>query len=288
MVQIYEYWTAKKVDNKVPVDASKLKSRSVVVTGGSSGLGAGYVQGFLDAGAYVTNLDLKPNQAHEGNPNYQYCHADMTNWDQQLQGFKAAFANSPSKSIDIVVANAGIAIHDDLFQLDDAEEPTKPELKIIQVNTIGVAYTVKLARHYFNKGDQSRDKVLILKASLAGYLDLPGATQYNASKYSVRGMLCNLRKSDLARCNLLAPWAIPTPIIPDEVKPIMEANMKSRGSDWAHLEDAVKACLRLAADDSINGRALGIVPRYVDKEGYIDVALDDLDRDDLKWMYLKG
>lgn len=137
----------------------------------------------------------------------------MLNWEQQLEGFKAAAANSPSKSVDIVVANAGIAIHDDLFQLDDTEEPTKPELKVLKVNIIGVAYTVKLARHYFNKGDQSRDKALILKASLAGYLDLGGATQYNASKYGVRGMLSSLRKSDLSRVNLLAPWLVRSCII---------------------------------------------------------------------------
>lgn len=137
---------------------------------------------------------------------YQYHHADMLNWEQQLTGFKAAVANSPSKSVDIVVANAGIAIHDDLYQLEDEDEPTKPELKVLKVNIIGVAYTVKLARHYFNKGDASRDKIIILKASLAGYLDLPRALQYNASKFGVRGMLCNLRKSDLSRVNLLAPW----------------------------------------------------------------------------------
>ncbi|KAF1809091.1 NAD(P)-binding protein [Eremomyces bilateralis CBS 781.70] len=245
---VYEYWTAKKIDNSVPADLSKLKGRSVIVTGvGSSGLGAGYVQGFLDAGAYVTNLDLNPNKDQEGKSNYQFYRADATNWSQQLKGFKAAADNSPSKSIDIVVANAGIAIYDDLFQLDDADEPAKPELKVLHVNIIGVSYTVKLARHYFNKEDASRDKVLILKASLAGYLDLPGATQYNAYKFGVRGFLCNLRKSDLSRVNLLAPWFIPTPIIPDTVKPLMEANLKRLGSEFAHVEDAVKACLRLAA-----------------------------------------
>lgn len=254
---------------------------------GSSGLGAGYVQGFLDAGAYVTNLDLNPSPHHkDGDSNYQFAKADMLSWSEQLEGFKKAAANSPSKTIDVVVANAGIAIHDDLFELDEGEEPKEPVLKTLRVNIVGVAYTIKLARHWFAKGDQSRDKSLILKASLAGYLDLPGATQYNGSKYGVRGFFCSLRKSDLARCNLLAPWAIPTPIIPDEVKPHMEAGMKSRGSDWAVLDDAVKACLRLAADDGINGRALAIVPRYVDKAGYKDFGLDDLAQDDVKWMYL--
>ena len=193
----------------------------------------------------------------------------MLSWSEQLAGFQKAAQNSPSKSVDIVVANAGIAIHDDLFELDDAETPKEPVLKTLRVNIVGVAYTIKLARHWFNKGDASRDKSLILKASLAGYLDLPGATQYNGSKYGVRGFFCNLRKSDLARCNLLAPWAIPTPIIPDEVKPHMEAGMRSRGSDWAVLEDAVKACLRLAADDSVNGKLTGFLSGETWANGYV-------------------
>lgn len=35
--------------------------------------------------------------------------------------------------------------------------------------------------------------------------------------------------------------------------PIFEANLKQGGSEFAHLDDAVKACLRLAADDTVNG-----------------------------------
>jgi NAD(P)-dependent dehydrogenase (short-subunit alcohol dehydrogenase family) len=41
---------------------------------------------------------------------------DVTSWKDQLAVFKAAIANSPHKSIDIVIANAGIAGNDPVFE----------------------------------------------------------------------------------------------------------------------------------------------------------------------------
>lgn len=152
---------------------------------------------------------------------------DVTSWKDQLAVFKAAIANSPHKSIDIVVANAGIAGNDPVFEQgkmfqivvgmwckylttreDDSDEPKEPNLKIININLIGVVYTSKLAMHYFGKqaDHADRDKCLILKSSLAGYLDLLGAPQYNVSKFGVRGLMCNLRRLDRMRVNLIAPW----------------------------------------------------------------------------------
>lgn len=54
-----------------------------------------------------------------------------------------------------------------------------------------------------------QDRSLILKASLAGYLDLVGAPQYNSSKFFVRGLMRSLRQSEIMygiRVNVIAPW----------------------------------------------------------------------------------
>jgi NAD(P)-dependent dehydrogenase (short-subunit alcohol dehydrogenase family) len=71
-------------------------------------------------------------------------------------------------------------------------------------------YTAKLALHYFYKqrDDQKRDRCLILKSSLAGYIDLVGIPLYQAAKYGVRGLMHNLRRLDYLRVNLIAPWYI--------------------------------------------------------------------------------
>jgi NAD(P)-dependent dehydrogenase (short-subunit alcohol dehydrogenase family) len=87
----------------------------------------------------------------------------------------------------------------------------KPNLKTMEINLTGLLYTVKLAFHYFRRQpvDSARDRCLILKSSLAGYVDLPGSIQYNASKFGVRGVMRSLRRTswkENIRVNLVAPW----------------------------------------------------------------------------------
>lgn len=128
--------------------------------------------------------------------------------------FKAAIANSPSKGVDIVVANAGISGVDSMFKLDDPQsDPEKPDLKILDINLYGVMYTTKLAFHYFQKNpmDDDHDKCLVIQASLAGYLDIPGAIQYQASKYGGRAiMICTRHHPALPgfRVNAICPWCV--------------------------------------------------------------------------------
>ena len=48
---------------------------------------------------------------------YQYVKCDVTSWEDQLGLFKAAVGKSPEKSLDVVVANAGISGVDSVFHL---------------------------------------------------------------------------------------------------------------------------------------------------------------------------
>ena len=52
--------------------------------------------------------------------NAQFVKCNITSWDDQVAMFEAAIKNSPHKSCDIVIANAGIsrASGDDLWLLD--------------------------------------------------------------------------------------------------------------------------------------------------------------------------
>lgn len=138
--------------------------------------------------------------------------------------------------------------------LDEFEEPQEPDLRIAQINILGVLYTTKLALHYFAKSpSQPQEKCLILKSSVAGYLDLPSAPSYQTSKYAVRGLMCNLRRAGRCRVNVVAPWFINTPIMSATVIEQLGPALKNMNSDFAEVEDSVKAVLRLACDESING-----------------------------------
>lgn len=52
------------------------------------------------------------------NRNAKFIPCDVTSWEDQLAMFKSAMANSPRKSVDIVVANAGISGPDEAFNIE--------------------------------------------------------------------------------------------------------------------------------------------------------------------------
>ncbi|OAL38361.1 hypothetical protein AYO20_02420 [Fonsecaea nubica] len=206
--------------------------------------------------------------------------------------FEETLAKSPSGRVDIVVANAGISGQDPVFVDDSsASTPQKPNLKILDINLIGVFYTIKLALFYFRKqfnaavsaGNEGPDSSLVLQGSLAGYVDQPGSPQYNASKFGLRGTMRCLRRTSLqhgTRVNYIAPWYIKTDIISDAVA----ERITSKGAVFASIDDAGEALVRIASDTSVQGRSLAIVPRIWAPLGYLDVDHDDYKDGD----FLKG
>lgn len=60
------------------------------------------------------------SQSDKPDSNAQFIKCNITDWDQQVQVFEAAIANSPTKSCNIVIVNAGIswASGDTLWPLD--------------------------------------------------------------------------------------------------------------------------------------------------------------------------
>ena len=92
-------------------------------------------------------------------------------------------------------------------------------MNIIKVNGLGVLYTTKLALHYFRRQfklnpEASKDQLLIFQGSLAGYLDLRGATQYSFAKYGMRGIMKGLRRSENVH-SIRVNYIAPTSVMPD-------------------------------------------------------------------------
>lgn len=190
--------------------------------------------------------------------------------------FKAALKHSPTGNLDTIIANAGIASQDPIFTLDSSADPVEPNLKILDITLIGMLYTAKCAMHYWQfDARPAEEKCFIVKSSLAGYIDLPAATSYQVAKYGARGLMVNLRVATRCRSNLIAPWFIRTPIMSEEAARAIGNRLDAVGMGWALAEDSVKAVLRVATDESINGRALAICPRADFKEGWVDMERDD-------------
>lgn len=115
------------IDHTITPKLENVKGKSVIVTGGANGMGEAFVRDFVAAGAYVTFADVneKRGQAIESELNVNgtactFVKCDITDWDQQKAVFEKAKGQSPSNSVDIVIANAGISRSsgDSLWNLD--------------------------------------------------------------------------------------------------------------------------------------------------------------------------
>ncbi|KAI9824040.1 MAG: hypothetical protein M1832_002108 [Thelocarpon impressellum] len=253
-------------------DAAALKGRSVLVTGGCSGLGADFVRAAAEAGAYVTIADMDA----ETGPKYEksllasglkakFVQTDVTDWASQVAVFKTAIAFSPHGAVDVVVTSAGISRG--IFSPANGEpratlesDPPCPDTSVLNVNLTGTYYSTKLAFHYFGLPSSSpiaAKKSIVLISSLAGYVGMPRIAAYTASKFGVRGMFKSLRDEDAPerdiRINLVAPTFMSTPMTA-----AVEDTLKPQGVEFGRVSDVTKAIVRLAGDDSINARAIAV------------------------------
>ncbi|KAJ5993508.1 hypothetical protein N7451_009232 [Penicillium sp. IBT 35674x] len=283
MPQLPRYEYTGPVDCSIPPDRKVLKGKSVIITGGANGMGEETARAFAAEGAFVTIADLDEARgnklAAELSPNAQFIKCNITSWEEQVAMFEVAIKNSPYKSCDIVIANAGIsrASGDDLWPLDDPNAaPVKPKLNIVNVNLIGTMYTWKLAVHYFRKqpDTEDRDRCFIITGSLVAWIDSPANWQYTSSKYGLRGLMRSARRNSHEqgiRINYVAPCYIKSAIR----SAAYEAQLISKGVEFAPQEDVAMCMMKLATDRRINGHSLMITPRSVAKEGFKDVGQDD-------------
>jgi len=271
-------------DFKSPFDPSTLKDKSVLVTGGVSGIGALTAALFARHGARVTVADINEQQGRafaedieRAGTHINFIATDVTDWTSQVQAFKSAIKFSGRDSIDIVVAAAGLP--GAFFTSPDEEstslerDPPEPKLagSTIDVNAKGVYFTSKLAQHYFALPTNTKDvdvgplrKSLILISSLAGYLEI-NAADYTASKWAVRGLFRSIRSKmeDLGyRTNLIAPWVMDTPMSKG-----LAGICRQQGFPVGDAKDVAQAVVRCAADDSICGlwMAFSNCQRFADK-----------------------
>lgn len=100
-------------------DARNVSGKSIVITGGASGIGKEMVKAFVAAGAFVTIGDLQDSgqqlvqELGAGKAVFVKC--NVTVWADQVNLFKTAIASSPLHRIDTVISNAGISGRDSLY-----------------------------------------------------------------------------------------------------------------------------------------------------------------------------
>ena len=288
---------------KLPIKYDTLKNKSIIITGGASGLGLATGTRWAEHGAYVTLADLNKDDGEAAAAdltskgyNVTFVRCDVTDWTSSVAAFKHAVNFSPRKTLDIAALFAGVGGDGrnlvKQMEADNPEpsldkDPIEPSKQVLDINLDGVVKSAKLALYYFRLPPakdapqvSSGKKSLFLVASLAGYIDYD-STHYCVSKYGVRGLFRSLRVAakDPANnfsVNVVAPGYTPTPMVlkhnPGEGsrKEIIDS-LDDKGL-WCAVEHVVNAASLSVTNEEVNGRSFGTWP-----DGFFD-QMEDLNR----------
>jgi 5'-hydroxyaverantin dehydrogenase len=271
------------IDFSATPDTSSLKDKSVLITGGASGIGLACAEAFTSHGALVTIADLQQEAGDaaakqlSSKGKAQFVQCNVTDYQSQFAAFKSAIEFGGGR-LDVVVPCAGIIAQRNLVEMAASTEPSldapppEPGFSTVDVNLKGVYYTSFLALHYFRLpgpvDEKPFKKAIVLVASLAGYLGFPFSTTYSLSKFGVRGLFYAIRDQARAadiRVNLIAPWYIKTAMTTVEEDDPLGGHLSMFG--FAPMEEVVETVLRLSADEGVTGRSALIVP-----EGKYDIG----------------
>ncbi|MDD4975596.1 MAG: SDR family NAD(P)-dependent oxidoreductase [Bacteriovorax sp.] len=180
---------------------------NIFITGGTTGIGLSLAKLYLEEGHRVgicaRNLEKFPVEIKNKYKQLKCYQVNVVN-REELRAAMFDFANG---ELDIVVANAGRSV--------GAKSKT-PQFSvandIIDINVKGVLNTFEFALEIMLPKKKGH---LVATASVAGFMGLPGAGAYSASKAAVL-KLCESYSIDLKRSGIavtaIAPGFIDTPL----------------------------------------------------------------------------
>lgn len=207
----------------------RLEKKSIVITGGASGIGKETCQKLAEEGATLAITDVQDSKGKElaetisNNGNRaRYWNLDVTKEDQIKRVFSEV--NDWAGSIDVLVNNAGISGTDqptDNISKEDWD-------KVIDINVGGVFLCTKHVIPYMKESDGGSIINLSSIYGIIGNKDLP---PYHASKGAVRVMTKNdalMYADDSIRVNSVHPGFIWTPLVQELAERSEEGVQKFR------------------------------------------------------------
>ncbi|QDS76884.1 hypothetical protein FKW77_003784 [Venturia effusa] len=277
-----------KIDFSEEFDAGNLKGKSAIVTGAGGGIGESIARELAKAGVYVTIAELNEENGEavasslrDEGFQAQYHKTDVTNWDELVSAFNAAISFSPTKSIDIVIPNAGVASNPLIPWLTNTPEdasgnPLLPAQSVLNINFTAVYNTALLAMYMFKKypsqpstspnsasEEKPSSKHIIFVGSMASYQAMTGVPSYGGTKFGVRGIFKAMRElsptilgegRESVRVNMIAPSWIRSGMT-GRIVPFLERRNVVVGEPG----DCARVVLRMCGDEGVRGRVAAVL-----------------------------
>jgi 3-oxoacyl-[acyl-carrier protein] reductase len=236
-----------------------VSGRSVIVTGGSRGLGAGLVQAFLDAGDRVATCSRTRTDAIEawaGDPDladrFHYEEVDLVDRDACDRFVRSAYDRFDG--LDVLVNNAGIAREGVLGLMQDDDVNT-----VLDLNVKG---TIQVTRAAVRRMLPQGSGRVINISSVVGLSGYRGLTVYGASKAALDGFTRALARELGARritVNSVAPGYLRTEMSLglDEAQ-LTQISRRTPLGRLGESEDVAAAVMFLASEEAkfVTGQVL--------------------------------
>ncbi|MBI1344522.1 MAG: SDR family oxidoreductase [Terrimonas sp.] len=178
------------------------KDKTVIVTGGTDGIGKALVTQLLALGAKVATCGRNNDKLYQLQSQYPSSPlftmiADVSNENDCRR--LVEMTEKMFGGIDILINNAGISMRAEM-----KEATTDVIKKVMEINFFGSVYCTK----YALPSIMDRKGTIAGVSSIAGYRGLPGRSGYSASKFALRGWLESLR-TELLDSGVNVMWVCP-------------------------------------------------------------------------------
>jgi len=231
---------------------NKLRGKTVLITGGTSGIGLATAKLFRDHGAHlaITGRDQESLARARGELGSETLVIRSNAGSLSEIASMMAQVEHHFPRLDVLFVNAGIAAAAPIEQVSEAQFD-----ETMGINVKGVFFTIQKALPLF-----ADTASIIVTTSIANQLGSPNFSVYGASKAALRSLVRSLSLELISRgirMNAISPGPIATPIydrfgLPAETAQAIKAGIaqKSPIKRFGTPEEVAKVALFLASDDA--------------------------------------